>query len=103
MWEIASAIYAAICNLGITYANPPASFEHDGQKIRLPGQILETRIATCLDSAMLFASALEQAGLNTLIAMPKGHAVAGVWLQPEETLDHRHRRGGSPPETHSTG
>ena len=84
VWEIASAIYTAICNLGITYSVPPASFERDGQKIRLPSQILENRVATCLDCTMLFASALEQAGLNPVIALPKGHAVVGVWLQPEE-------------------
>ena len=84
VWEIASAIYSAIANLGLTYAAPPASFERDGQKIRLPGQILDRRIATCLDTAMLFASAFEQAGLNPIIALPKGHALAGVWLQPED-------------------
>ena len=84
VWEIASAIYAAIANQGITYAVPPASFERDGQKIRLPNQILENRVATCLDTTMLFASAFEQAGLNPIVAMPQGHAVAGVWLQPEE-------------------
>ena len=58
VWEIASAIYAAICNLGITYAVPPASFERDGQKIRLPTQVLNNKVATCLDLTMLFASAL---------------------------------------------
>lgn len=84
VWEIVSAIYTAICNLGITYSLPPASFERDGQKIRLPSQVLENRVATCLDCTMLFASALEQAGLNAIIALPKGHAVVGVWLQPEE-------------------
>lgn len=84
VWEIASAIYTAIANLGITYALPPASFEQDGQKIRLPSHVLENRLATCLDSTMLFASALEQAGLNPVIALPQGHAVVGVWLQPEE-------------------
>jgi len=84
VWEIASAIYTAIANLGITYALPPASFENDGQKIRLPSHILENHVATCLDSTMLFASALEQAGLNPIIALPKGHAVVGVWLQPGE-------------------
>ena len=84
VWEITSAIYTAISNLGITYAVPPASFERDGQKIRLPSQILENRVATCLDTTMLFASALEQAGLNPIIAMPSEHAVVGVWLQPEE-------------------
>ena len=84
VWEIASAIYSAIANLGLIYAAPPASFESDGQKIRLPGQILEGRVATCLDTAMLFASAFEQAGLNPVVALPKDHALAGVWLQPED-------------------
>lgn len=84
VWEIASAVYTAICNLGITYSVPPASFERDGQKIRLPSQVLANRVATCLDCTMFFASALEQAGLNPIIALPKGHAVVGVWLQPEE-------------------
>ncbi len=84
VWEIAAAIYSAIANLGISYAVPPASFEHDGQKIRFPGQIIGSRVATCLDSTMLFASALEQAGLNPVVVLPEHHALVGVWLQPEE-------------------
>ena len=84
VWEITSAIYAAICNLGIRYSVPPASFERDGQKVRLPGQILDGRVATCLDLSLLFASALEQAGLNPIIALPEEHAITGVWLQPED-------------------
>ena len=44
VWEIASAIYTAIANLGLTYAVPPASFEMDGQKIRLPSQIFDGRV-----------------------------------------------------------
>ena len=83
VWEIASAIYTAICNLGLTYALPPSSFERDGQKIRLPGQMLDGRVGTCLDTAMLCAAAFEQAGLNPVVALPRGHALAGVWLQPE--------------------
>ena len=83
VWEIASAVYAAICNLRISYASPPASFERDGQKIRLPASILETRVATCLDSSLLFASAFEQAGLHPLVVLLEGHAMVGVWLQPQ--------------------
>jgi very-short-patch-repair endonuclease len=70
VWEVATAIYTAIANLGISYAVPPASFEQDGQKIRLPSQVLENRVATCLDSTMLFAASLEQAGLNPVVVMP---------------------------------
>ena len=33
---------------------------------------------------MLFASALEQAGLNPIVALPKGHALAGLWLRPDD-------------------
>ena len=84
VWEIASAIYSAVANLGLNYALPPPSFERDGQKVRLPSQILDGKIATCLDMAMLFASAFEQAGLNPIIALPEAHALAGVWLQPED-------------------
>ena len=84
IWELTSAIYTAIANLGITYSLPPASFERNGQKIRLPNQIIDNPVATCLDTSLLFASALEQAGLNPIIALPKGHAIVGVWLQPEE-------------------
>ena len=84
VWELASSIYTAIANLGITYSVPPASFERNGQKIRLPSQIWEGRVATCLDTTMLFASTLEQAGLNPIIVMPEGHAMVGVWLEPED-------------------
>lgn len=84
VWEMASAIYSAISNLKLTYAEPPASFESNGQKIRMPGKILEGGIATCLDTALLFAAAFEQAGLNPVVALSQGHALAGVWLQPEE-------------------
>ena len=84
VWELASAIYSAIANLGIGYTLPPTSFEQNGQKIRLPGQVLENRVATCLDTTMLFASVFEQAGLNPIVVLPHGHAFVGVWLQPEE-------------------
>jgi len=83
-WELASAIWSAISGLGLGYAYPPASFEVEGQKVRTPGAILEGRLATCLDTSMLFASAFEQAGLNPLIILSDGHAFVGLWLQPQE-------------------
>ncbi|WP_077293770.1 DUF3320 domain-containing protein [Yersinia proxima] len=84
VWEIASALWTAVCNLSISYALPPASFERNGQKIRTPGAILESKVATCLDTTLLFASALEQIGLNALVFLSEGHAFAGLWLQPQE-------------------
>lgn len=83
-WELASAIWSAVCAFELSYALPPASFEQQGQKIRPPSQVLENGVATCLDSALLFAAALEQAGLNALLMMTEGHAFVGLWLQPQE-------------------
>jgi hypothetical protein len=82
-WEIVDGIWAAVAMRGLTYAEPPASFENDGQKIRLPSEIEANRLATCLDLALLFAAAIEQAGLYPLVVFTKGHALAGAWLQPQ--------------------
>ncbi|WP_423037582.1 DUF4011 domain-containing protein [Undibacterium sp. Di26W] len=83
-WELASAIWGAVVAMKLDYALPPASFEHAGQKIRSSGQIADSGLATCLDLALLFCSAIEQAGLNPILVITKGHAFAGVWLKPEE-------------------
>lgn len=83
-WELVSAIWSSVCGLGVSYALPPASFETQGQKIRTPSQILDGGVGTCLDTALLFASALEQAGLNALLVLTRGHAFVGAWLQPQE-------------------
>ena len=83
-YELASAIWSAISSLRLTYALPPASFETQGQKIRAPQQVVEHGLATCLDTALLFAAALEQIGLNPVVILTQGHAFTGVWLQPQE-------------------
>jgi len=84
VYELASAIWSAVSGLRLTYAEPPASFEVAGQKVRTPGQIVEGGLATCLDTALLFAAALEQAGLYPVLIVTEGHAFAGLWLQPQE-------------------
>lgn len=83
-WELASGIWSATAAMGLDYALPPASFEHAGQKVRSPSQVAESGLATCLDLALMFCAAIEQAGLNPLLVFTKGHAFAGVWLKSEE-------------------
>jgi len=83
-WELTSALWSAVAGLGLDYALPPASFEHRGQKIRGPAQLLDARIGTCLDLTLIFCAALEQAGLNPIVVFTKGHAFAGVWLRQDE-------------------
>lgn len=81
---IISALWSAVCKLDLSYANPPASFEEEGQRVRLPSKIAKTRLATCLDTSLLFASCLEQSGLNALVIFTKGHAFVGCWLGNED-------------------
>ncbi|MCA9041837.1 MAG: DUF4011 domain-containing protein, partial [Planctomycetaceae bacterium] len=83
----AAALWSAISEKNLTYANPPSSFENVGQKVRRPVRVIKEGLATCLDSTLLFASALEAIGLNPVIVMQKGHCFAGVWLV--ETTQNR--------------
>jgi len=83
VWLLASAIYSAVVRMQLSYALPPASFEKNGQKIRLPSQIESAKVATCLDTTLLFAAALEQAQLNPLVILTEGHALVGLWLEQE--------------------
>ncbi|MCL2750595.1 MAG: DUF4011 domain-containing protein, partial [Coriobacteriia bacterium] len=76
----AAAIFMAIKEKGIVYAEPPASFEY-GQRIRLCHTVLEQHLGTCLDLTMLYASCLEAIGLRPLVLLVPGHAFAGVWLE----------------------
>jgi very-short-patch-repair endonuclease len=83
VYELASAIWSAVAARRLTYCEPPASFERQGQKVRTPGRVWESGLATCLDTTVLFAAALEQAGLNALVAFTQGHALCGLFLQPQ--------------------
>jgi hypothetical protein len=83
-WEIADAIWAALVSHSIAYVLPPKSFERSGQMIRGPSDILSRKVGTCLDLTLLYASCLEQAGLNPLLVLTEGHAFVGIWLKDED-------------------
>ncbi|UWU75962.1 hypothetical protein N2603_39525 [Bradyrhizobium huanghuaihaiense] len=83
-WEIADAVWAALVSHSIAYVLPPKSFERSGQQIRGPSEILSRKVGTCLDLTLLYASCLEQAGLNPVLVLTEGHAFVGVWLVDED-------------------
>ena len=83
-YEIAEAIWIAIAGHGISYVLPPASFERSGQKVRGPSDIIDRRVATCLDLTLLYAACAEQAGLNPVLVLVAGHAFVGLWLKDED-------------------
>lgn len=76
---IAQAVYDTMSTRDVRYAEPPASWGLDGQKIRTPADVLEGRLGTCLDTTVTMAAALEQAGINTTIWVLKEHALLGYW------------------------
>lgn len=80
VYMIAAAIWSALTGMGLTYANPPRSFEIIGQKVRDPGRIESEGLATCLDTVLLSCAALEAAGLNPVVVFTSGHAFCGIWL-----------------------
>ncbi|HEX7583182.1 MAG TPA: DUF3320 domain-containing protein [Prolixibacteraceae bacterium] len=75
-----AAIYEAIAELGIVYCSTPASFEREGQRIRMCDTIFSQKLATCIDMAILYDSCLEAIGLNPLLVVLNGHAFVGAWL-----------------------
>jgi len=84
VWEVLSSLWASVCSLGLDYILPPASFEQQGQKVRSPSRVLEAGLGTCLDLCLLFASCIEQCGLNPLLVFLDGHAFPGAWLSDED-------------------
>lgn len=83
-WELGSGIWTAFQRRRLIYSLPPASFEETGQKVRSASQVLEGGVATCLDLALMFAASLEQAHLNPLLVITRGHAFVGYWLKDEQ-------------------
>ena len=79
-YMLVASIWSAVAARRLTYAEPPRSFERTGQKVRRPSTVLDQGLATCLDTTLLFASAIEAVGLNPVIAVVDGHTFAGVWL-----------------------
>lgn len=74
------AVYEALQSFGIQYSNPLPNFNTFGQPIRTPSQILESKAATCLDSAALVSSVLEAIGIHPVIITVPSHAFVGAWL-----------------------
>lgn len=79
--EIVAGIFAAMRARDIRYSNPPASWADDGQKVRTPEEVLDGRLGTCLDTTVVMAAALEQAGIQPVIWLLHDHSFIGWWRQ----------------------
>jgi hypothetical protein len=86
------AIYNVVQGMGITYINSPVSFSSNkeaSQRIKLPSESISLASANCIDGVLLFASAMENIGMNPYIAIVPGHAFIcwDVATNPEMGID----------------
>ena len=75
-----AAIYEALRSESLIYSTVPASFETSGQRIRLVDNVLTSKLGTCIDLTLLYASCLEANGIHPLLVLLKGHILVGAWL-----------------------
>src|SRR5215213_8856590 len=79
--EVVRAIAEVIRGRGIRYSEPPLSWSDLGQQVRSPGDVLTWRVGTPLDTVVVLAAALEQAGIRPLLWLAEGHAFLGYWRE----------------------
>jgi hypothetical protein len=76
-----AAIYEALRSESLIYSTVPASFETSGQRIRLVDNVLTSKLGTCIDLTLLYASCLEANGIHPLLVLLKGHILEVHGLQ----------------------
>ncbi|SNS80164.1 Part of AAA domain-containing protein [Geodermatophilus pulveris] len=79
--EIVAALAEAVRRRRVRYTEPPAGWADVGQKVRTPGDVLDGRVGTCLDTVVTMAAALEQAGIRPLLWVAEGHSFLGYWRE----------------------
>ncbi len=78
-------MFGAVHELDVYYAEPPPSWGY-GQKVRTPGDVVEHRVGTCLDTTVLLAACLEHVGISPVLWVARGHAFLGYWRRREQGL-----------------
>lgn len=85
-----NAIYNALKNeYQITYINSPISYTNgmeSSQRVKLPKNAINLASANCIDGTVLFASALENVGIDPSIIIIPGHAFIG-WEDGEGNVE----------------
>ena len=75
------SIFKALKDVGISYVDSHISFGwHEpfkSQRIRFPSTSIRMRSANCIDGTILFASLLENIGIEPIIILVPGHALVG--------------------------
>ena len=81
----AEAVFQALKRSRISYVSSIYTFGNypgETQRIRLPRETLSLNNANCIDVSVVFASAMENLGMQPVIVIVPGHAFVGVRLEP---------------------
>lgn len=88
---LAEACFHALHACGFGYISAPASFENNGQRVRLVDRVSREQLGSCLDLSLLLAGLWEQVGLHPLVLLVEGHAMPAVWTRethlPEPAIE----------------
>jgi hypothetical protein len=79
------AIFRALQEKGISYVKSSLTFGNRSdvsERVRLPRESLEHMSANCIDGVVMYASLLENLGLDPVVVIVPGHAYIGVRLAP---------------------
>ncbi|VVB70417.1 Uncharacterised protein [uncultured archaeon] len=85
----AKALFNAIKLTQISYVNDAIRFGNadDSQKINTPSQSLLKKSANCIDGTLLLSAMAESIGLEPVIVFMPGHALVGIKLFPNASLN----------------
>ena len=73
------AVWWALRECGLAYNQPLPSFRQQSQRLRSPSEVLTSGRGTCIDLALLLCAALEYVGIDPVLFLTPGHALAGYW------------------------
>ena len=75
-----AAIYRTLQQMSLTLKPMKGELNNYLNEVLTPGQIVETRMATSLELALLMASCIEACGMNPLLVFLKQRVMVGAWL-----------------------
>ena len=78
------ALYEALQARGYIYNSVASTYFDELQRVRLPAESLAQNHGNCIDTSLVFASALEAIGLEPLLVFMTGHAMVGFELDPAD-------------------
>jgi hypothetical protein len=81
--QVKALWFALLNDFSLSYITQPPSFKEKAQRLRSPSSVVEGKRGTCIDLALLFATALEYVEIYPVIILFAGHALVGFYKSRE--------------------